>query len=103
MRHMENLKEDKLLEEILKRKKVKIDWCIDQEAFKYTQSKVVLMLNLQWENYYWVISITFRIYNFSIDVHGKFLNSLKISYFSFQVVIKNDNIIVRAHPEVKEN
>lgn len=100
---MENLKEDTLLEEIVKRKKVKIDWCIDQEAFKYTQSKVVLVLNLQWENYYWVISITFRIYNFSIDVHGKFLNSLKISYFSFQVVIKNDNVIVRAHPEVKEN
>lgn len=103
MRHMENLKEDTLLEEIVKRKKVKIDWCIDQEAFKYTQSKVVLVLNLKWENNYWVISITFRIYDFSIDVHGKFLNSLKISYFSFQVVIKNDNVIVRAHPEVKEN
>ena len=103
MRHMENLKEDTLLEEIVKRKKVKIDWCIDQEAFKYTQSKVVLVLNLQWENYYWVISITFRNYNFSIDVHGKFLNSLKINYFSFQVVIKNNNVIVRAHPEVKEN
>ena len=28
MRHMENLKEDTLLEEIVKRKKVKIDWCI---------------------------------------------------------------------------
>ena len=103
MRHMENLKEDTLLEEIVKRKKVKIDWCIDQEAFKYTQSKVVLVLNLKWENNYWVISITFRIYDFSIDVHGKFLNSLKISYFSFQVVIKNDNVIVKAHPEVKEN
>lgn len=47
--------------------------------------------------------LTFRIYNFSIDVHGKFLNSLKINYFSFQVVIKNGNVIVRAHPEVKEN
>lgn len=100
---MENLKEDTLLEEIVKRKKVKIDWCIRKHLNIPMQSKVMLVLNLQWEKHYWVISITFRIYNFSIDVHGKFLNSLKISYFSFQVVIKNDNVIIRAHPEVKEN